>query len=95
MARSAEGRLRTIEKLMEGQGRGGWNSIDLDAIAAQVCRDHGLTTEQLDQLLEGEDEDGYPNAIVEAYYTAFGAAVRRAGLDFVDLMRLADQDASA
>lgn len=90
MARSTEGRLRTIERLMEGQGRGGWSAVDLDAIAAQVCRDHGLTTDQLEQLLWDKDEDHYPAPAVEAYWTAFGLAMRRAGLSFVDLVRLAD-----
>lgn len=97
MARGTEGRLQRLERTIGDQGRGGWASIDVASIADRVCRDHGITTEQLERELERstEEESDYPNAIVESYYTAFGQAMRRAGLDFVDLIRLADQEVSA
>ncbi len=92
MARRTEGRLLRLEQSVNATARQGWAAVDLAAIADRVCAEFGITGEQLERELErsSEETSGYPNAIVETYHTAFSAAMRSAGLTFVDLVQLAD-----
>lgn len=59
-----------------------------ESVASSVSQSRNSSALLWDEM----DEDHFPTPAVEAYWTAFGLVMRRAGLTFVDLLDLADQE---
>lgn len=96
MARRTEDRLLKLERVIQQSPTKRFEAMDLDGIRRRVCADFGITAEQLDGELDQTIEDGSrPGPAAEAYWNAYGAAMRRVGLTFVDLMEFARQEATA
>ncbi len=93
MPRRTEGRLMKLERSAAATARSGWAAIDLEVLRDQVCAAFGISTEQLERELQHDAESsGYESPVVSAYWSGFGGQLRSAGLTFVDLVNLADQE---